>query len=267
MVYNVTSGGVVNSTFTVNLLNVAGTSKISLPAVIMFEEKDGATTPVYNAQIIEMEGGGVSTNKVGVTDVETTWANDSYWDTIQLKSNTDLYKSMDYYGVVTTTDRSDADAYSTELSYPDMQVYGLVYVGATDSSVTGGTAGTSGSAQLGNVIYKDTEVSTASTKNLIIVGGSCINTAAAALVGGTKCDAAWTAATSVGSGQYLIQSFGSDKQSLTSGIAVLVAGYSATDTLNAATYLTTQKPDVSAGKKWIGTVSNAATLQATNSSA
>jgi hypothetical protein len=261
---------VINSTFTVYLLNAAGTSKITLPAVVMFEEKDAATSPVYNAEIVEMEGGGTSTNKVGVSDVETTWANDSYaygtttWDDIQLESDTDFYKSMDYYGATVLTDRSDADSYSAEISYPDVQVYGLVYVGETGATVTGGTAGSTGSAQLGNVLYKDSEVASASTKNLIIVGGSCVNSAAAALVGGSKCTADWTTATSVGTGQFLIESFGSDKQTLTSKIAVLVAGYEATDTLNAATYLTTQKPDVSVGKKWIGTNSNSATLQATS---
>jgi len=254
--YNFTSSGTANKT-TLYLKDLSG--NIALPGIIVFEEKDGASSPVYNAEIIKMEGAGTSTAKVGVSDVESTWGNDTYWDNIQLKSDTDMYKDMDYYGTAVTTDRSDADAYSAEISYPDVQVYGLVYVGETGSTVSGGSAG--GSSVLGNVLYKDSEVSSASTKNLIIVGGSCVNTAAAALVGGSKCSADWTTATGVGANQFLIQSFGSADQSLTSKIAVLVAGYEATDTLNAATYLVNSKPDVTAGNKWIGTASNSATLQ------
>ena len=97
-----------------------------------------------------------------------------------------------------------------------------------------------------------------STKNLIIIGGSCINSAAASLVGGAHCGSGWTDATSVGSGQFLIQSFG---DAYTTGkIALLVAGYSAADTINAVTYLKTQTVDTTAGKKYKGTSSTSATL-------
>ena len=77
------------------------------------------------------------------------------------------------------------------------------------------------------------------------------------MVGGAKCGSAWTTATSVGSGQFLIQSFARDS----GRIALLVAGYDAADTVNAATYLRTKTVDTTATKKYIGTSSTSATLQ------
>ncbi len=95
----------------------------------------------------------------------------------------------------------------------------------------------------GAVIVKDSEVSTVATKNLIIVGGSCINSAAATLVGGASCGSAWTDATSVGSGQFLVKAY--PDSTLTSGLAMLVAGYEAADTQAASTYVRTQTFDSS----------------------
>ena len=101
------------------------------------------------------------------------------------------------------------------------------------------------------MLVKDTEISSVSTKNLIVVGGSCINSAAATLVGGAKCGAAWTTATGVGTGEFLIKGYATS--SLTSKVALLVAGYEATDTAKAATYLTTSTVDTS--KEYKGTTS------------
>ena len=63
----------------------------------------------------------------------------------------------------------------------------------------------------------------------------------------------------------MIQSFG-DAYS-TGKIALLVAGYDAEDTVNAARYLRTQTVMTDAGKKYIGTSSTSATLQTEESTA
>ena len=117
---------------------------------------------------------------------------------------------------------------------------------------------TGGTGSIGDVLVKDSEVSSVSSKNLIVVGGSCINSAAATLVGGAKCTSDWTTATGVGSGEFLIQSFG-DAYS-TGKIALLVAGYEAADTINAVTYLRTKDVDTTAGKKYKGTDQYTASL-------
>ncbi len=142
-----------------------------------------------------------------------------------------------------------------EVYYPgtdDSETYAEVFLTEETSVMEGGTG------ILGEVLVKDSEVSSVSSKNLVVVGGSCINSAAATLVGGAKCTADWTAATGVGSGEFLIQSFG---DAYTTGkIALLVAGYSADDTVNAVTYLRTQTVDTTAGKKYKGTSSTSASL-------
>jgi len=139
-----------------------------------------------------------------------------------------------------------------ELTYFGDQTYAEVFVTDASSVMTGGSS-------LGEILVKDTEVSSMSSKNLIVVGGSCINSAAATLLGGAKCEADFTTATGVGAGQFLIQSFG---DAYTTGkIALLVAGYETADTMNAVTYLRTNTVDTTASKKYIGTSGTEATLQ------
>ncbi len=138
------------------------------------------------------------------------------------------------------------------VTYYGSETYAEVFLTEGTSIMSGGTGA------LGNVLTMDTEVSTVSSGNLIVIGGSCINSAAATLLGGAKCTADWTAATGVGSGQFLIQSFGN---AYTSGkIALLVAGYETADTVNAVTYLKTNTVDTTAGKKYKGTSSTSAEL-------
>jgi len=139
-----------------------------------------------------------------------------------------------------------------EITYFPGETYAEIFLTEAGSVLTGGSS-------LGEILVKDTEVSSMSSKNLIVVGGSCINSAAATLLGGAKCEADFTTATGVGAGQFLIQSFG---DAYTTGkIALLVAGYETADTMNAVTYLRTNTVDTTASKKYIGTSGTEATLQ------
>ncbi|MEA3414188.1 MAG: hypothetical protein U9Q99_01540, partial [Nanoarchaeota archaeon] len=103
---------------------------------------------------------------------------------------------------------------------------------------------------------KDSEIDSVKSKNLVVVGGSCINSVAATLVGGAYCGSDFTDATDVGTGQFLIKSY-ADKFT-TGKIALLVAGYEAEDTANAALYLTKKTVDTSSAYK--GTSSTNAEL-------
>ena len=90
-----------------------------------------------------------------------------------------------------------------------------------------------------------------------------IQLAATALgVSSGTCGAAFTSTTGVGSGQFLIQSVGDVYT--TGKVALVVAGYEAADTVNAAKYLTTQTVDTAAGKKYIGTSATSAEMQVTS---
>jgi len=176
---------------------------------------------------------------------------------VTLGSDTYKKEAVDEYGVFATKeDRTNMNGLST-LYYPASQMYFDVVFSTVGASITGGTAATAGT-QLGDVLVKDSEVSSVSGKNLIVVGGSCINSVASSLLGGAGCTSDFTAKTGVGSGQFLIQSLASPYSS--SKIALVVAGYEAADTVNAATYLRTQTVDTSAGKKYKGTSASSATL-------
>ncbi|MFH1326737.1 MAG: hypothetical protein ABIH59_01255 [archaeon] len=243
----------------IRLRDVGGTA-ITGPAIVFFEEQDDSTNKAYNAIIVKMEGLATSTDGVGVDDVEFTWGSDAWADNKQLQAtDNDKYSDADYYGVIVTRDDSDSDQSTAIISYPDDQLYAQVYVGEVDAAITAGTSGSSTSTPLGEVLVKDSEVSSVSSKNLIVIGGSCINSAAAKLVDGSYCGAAWTDATGVGTGKFLIKGYATSN--ITSKLALLVAGYEYPDTINAAKYLRTKAVDTS--QFYIGSSATSAELQVT----
>jgi hypothetical protein len=141
------------------------------------------------------------------------------------------------------------DEYSLTIEYSGVETTADVKV------ITGGAVLSTGDA-LGDVLVKDTEVESVKAKNLVIVGGSCINSAAATVLGGAYCGAAFTEATGVGAGQFLIK--GVQDAYTTGKLALVVAGYEAADTVNAATYLT--KKDVDTSMEYKGTSATNAEL-------
>jgi hypothetical protein len=251
--YNFSQSGTVNIT-DVSLVNPETNANIDEPGVIILEGKDDNSA--YNGVVVDLENApaGTSTDGVGVGDVLMSSA---YYhsDDITLPSDSDMSKQIDWWGTLASQDSSDSDQKIASISYPKSQVYAQLYVAASGAAVSSATSA-SGSTQLGDVLVQDSQVSSVATKNLIVVGGSCINSAAATLVGGAKCSADWTAATGVGAGQFLIKGYASS--SLTSKVALLVAGYEAADTVNAAKYLRTQTVDT--GKEYKGTSATSATL-------
>ena len=175
----------------------------------------------------------------------------------------DTYKkaAVDTFGTwVIKEDRQSANGVATLYTAPSQMSLDVVFA-APGVSISGGTVTVSG-AQLGDILVTDSNVASVSqTKNLIVVGGSCINSVAAQLVGGAYCGSAFTTATNVGSGQFLIKSY---PNALSTGnIALLVAGYEAADTVAAATYLRTQPVDTS--KTYTGTTQTMVATQVTSS--
>ncbi len=223
------------------------------PGILFVENKDksDATTDARNVIFINTTDDGTAYSEyqsVAFTSTANTGYDTQSWD------ETKLTGYLTNWGTYVLRDQTDSNQYVMRLTYGDAQMYANVYfaeVGASISVTAGGG--------LGDILVKDSEVSSVSSKNLIVVGGSCINSVAANLVGGALCGSSWTDETSVGSGQFLIQSFG---DAYTTGkIALLVAGYDVADTVNAVTYLRTQTVDTDADNKYIGTTGTQATLQ------
>ena len=117
---------------------------------------------------------------------------------------------------------------------------------AADVYLTSAGAVTTTGGDIGNILLSDIDSTAYADKNVIVVGGSCINKAAAALLGvpeGT-CGPDWTAATGVGVDDFLVRGYVAP-EGVTSKTAILVAGYYAADTLQAANYVTTKTFDSS----------------------
>lgn len=195
------------------------------------------------AQVFEVT---IANSSATPWEASSTVTKGATWLTDNSDSTIERFVGNYGYEIVATTPSSSP--ISIEAKVPKNIVRPIVSVIGGDVEVSAGSSGV--------LLITDADVGSASSKNLIIVGGSCINTAAASVLGvasGT-CEGDWTTATSAGANQYIIETFGSSEQSLTSKIAVLVAGYEAADTVNAVTYLKTNKPDVSGSSyKYVGT--------------
>jgi hypothetical protein len=228
---------------------VDGTGSMTNPGVLFIEEEDNTetTADTKNAIIITTSDDGVNmeANKTIFAGHDSSIGYDEEsWD------DNDYKGYLTNFGTYVLEDYSDSNQKVIEITYPSEQMYADVYMAEAEGITTEVIS------NLGNVIVKDSEVSSVSSKNLIVVGGSCINSAAATLIGGNYCGAKFTEATGVGSGQFLIKGYSSS--SITSKLALLVAGYEAADTVNAATYLRTKTVDTD--KAYKGNSSTSAEL-------
>ena len=230
------------------------------------EDKDGnlGKGPVYVNFTF-----GWRSSKAEVTDIGGNWAGlgNTLKTNAQLHEtgkNTDIYEGWIASTLATKVlfNKPSSGQYTAELYYHGGESYANVFVTAPETKITVSTEG--GAVSIATI--KDTEITDANkAKNLIVVGGSCINSVAAKLLGSDTalCGSAWTTKTGIGAGKYLIQTFSSPYAG--TQVAMLVAGYEAADTTNAASYLTTTTSaiDVTAGKKYVGATATSAELQTT----
>jgi len=149
-----------------------------------------------------------------------------------------------------------------EVYYPtgDSETYAQVYL--TEASASSSTT------SAGSMVFTDSEKTSWSNKNVVLVGGNCVNSATAEVLGVSMSDClnAFTAKTGAGTGQYVIQSV-ADKFA-TGKIAVVVAGYTKEDTAAAASRLILpgSNIDTSTGKNYLGVVgaTGSSTISAVN---
>lgn len=216
------------------IAGVAWTVNVSLDDA----DRDGDTLNLATEQqiffisLVNDSDDEIASSLTGTTD----WITDTV--------DSDLSKYMTTYGAyIESVDTSSAPA-SLTVTIPESIVEPLVYVSSGDITVSTVVGGTSGM-----ITVQDSEASAESSKNLLVIGGSCINSVAAALLGGALCGDAFTTKTGVGAGEYLIETFASPYSS--DKVAMLVAGYNAPDTTKAATALVNSAIDTSVGKKYV----------------
>ena len=203
------------------------------------EDKDDdlAQGNIFN---ITVDESGTS-NKIHISDINTAASEHEIGDTDNFESYviSDLATRALY--------KTGGDQDTVEITYAGSQSYGQLYLAVESATSTG---------ELGDVLVMDSEVDSVASKNLIIVGGSCINSAAATALGGAYCGASFTTATGVSAGQFLIK--GVQDAFSTGKLALVIAGYDAADTQNAATYLVNKDVDTSEAYK--GTSATSAEL-------
>jgi hypothetical protein len=221
------------------------------PGILFVEEEDNSDSDAKNSIVL------VSTDDGSNSEMTTPLFAGSATSGSVTWGDTDYIGYLTAFGTYVLKDSSDADQTLVSLTYPEQQMYATVHFAEEGASITS-SGGTSNSAYDGQV-YLDTETSAYSSKNVIVVGGSCINSAAAALVGGSFCGDAWKEATGAGPGEYVIKGY--SDSTITGKMALLVAGWSAADTVNAATYLKNNAVDTSGSYK--GTTSTSATAVTT----
>jgi len=263
LTYNFTTAGAgaVNRTL-VYLTNASTSSNtvgynINTPALVMFEAKDDNTA--YNVVVVPVENAaaGTSSDPVGVNDVLFTSAT---LFSATLQSDSDIEQQVDWYGTLVSSDSNKASQKTATIKNPASQVFSQIFVGANSATISGGSTSSNGAKELGSVTVYDNEITTVQSKNLLVVGGSCINAVAAKVLGkdAAVCGADFTTLTTVGDGQYLIQVLASPYT--TGKVAMLVAGYNAADTTKAATYLTNNAVTTTTGTKLKGTSVTDATV-------
>jgi hypothetical protein len=205
------------------------------PAVLIMEEKTLADSNGHGICIpLTSTSGGSTTEPAVGTPV---YSDSSVSSSQTMQSDSFKTKRITTYGTLVERDTSTGTNNKVSVSYPDEQMYVDVFFKSADTTITPGSGGSTGGGTV--MIVKDNEVSSVSNKNLVVVGGSCVNTVARRIIDPDAtspiCGADWTAKTNVGPGQYLLKTvtspYNDDK------VAMLVAGYEAANTVSAVAKL------------------------------
>lgn len=222
---------------------------------LIFTEEDRSGNLASGATITLTLGGEGTSNEVSAYDATISGDRGGESNRHQTGDNTKIYISYaeSDLGTKVLEDENDADRETVTLTYNGGETFGKFYVAEMGSSST--------STNAGAMVFLDTQTGW-NDKDVVLVGGNCVNTATAQVLGLTSanCLSTFEAKTGAGSGKYFIGSY-ADK--FTAGkIALVVAGYSAADTTAAANYLTTNpsKVDTTAGKTGVGVVGTTGTI-------
>ena len=165
------------------------------------------------------------------------FSNSNEWTKFEFgdsEDNSDIQTGMTDYGVLVRLDEPDdsSDPNTLTFNVPEEQVLAQVFVTMGDVSSTEGGAGVADKVNpiaVGLAVL-DKDAPAVGSDNLIVVGGPCANTVAAELMGNPEsCVEGFT------EGKAMIKAFGTDK------VSILVAGYSAQDTLGASRVLADYK--------------------------
>ena len=171
---------------------------------------------------------------------------------------TNVQYSYTSYGAFITRNSPSSEPGTIKIDYPKKQREALVYITAKGASFTSAAASSGGAVTVQRIDVGATklasEVADINAVNSILVGGPCANAAAASVM---KSGADCTAGFEPGVGMVQIWDVG------TGNVAMLVAGYAAEDTRNAAAVVSNYedyKSQFKGGKVEVKKVNNVLTV-------
>ncbi len=246
IVWNSTSLDGINNNSIVGIANVAACNFNASrgPAILYLEPKKWNDGSYGNYICVPMSTAGTTEIAIGTPVFNGTASTFQTW-------NSDTYKStaVDQYGAYVTNEQRTNENGVTTIYTPASQMY--FDIKFTSEAVSASTKETV-------KVVTDTEVNSVSSKNLIVIGGSCINQAAAMILTGKTdavCGDAFAQLTGAGAGKYLTQVVTSPYSA--SKIAMLVAGYDAADTTNAVAVVKDLTSDITVGAKTVYPIATA----------
>ena len=171
-----------------------------------------------------------ASGKVQFSQDTTTQA--AYLNFLTPSGKTNVAYGYDSYGAFFTHETPSNDPATLTIAVPEMQREALVYVTAKGAALTSTSTSSGGAVSIQRIDVGATklasEVANIKAVNSILVGGPCANAAAATVMGNpADCTAGFTP----GVGKIQVWDVG------TGNVAMLVAGYNAADTRNAATVI------------------------------
>jgi len=202
------------------------------------EDKDGA---INSGESFTATWGITTEGKIEVSSVSVT--------DYPVEDDSDNYEGYVVSDLATKTYyATGGDQDTLDITYAGDESYADVYVSEANAVITALDTPTTGDAsvkKLGSTPVFDDEVSSIQDRNIIVIGGSCINSVAAEILGGAYCGQAFTDETGVGADQFLIKV--ADSPYDATKTAMLVAGYEAADTTKAVEYVISDNPTTDKG--------------------
>jgi hypothetical protein len=229
---NISLAGVSGSTTAASVVRISEETEYNADD---FDSNDGTVLGTGQLINVTLDQDAAAAGREMTVDVDVAGYSDV------LDDSDDTYYLTRYGTFVKATGEDDI----TFTAYYSEEAMALgFYIGEASATTNGGDdGGEAGQALLAS----DTETAKYAGKHLIVVGGSCVNTVAAKLLGSTTplCTSAFTTASGIGPNEYLIKTFANPDAP--GKIATLVAGYEAADTTQAVDYLLTQSPSTAVG--------------------
>jgi hypothetical protein len=165
------------------------------PALLFIEPKKWDDSTYGNFVCMPLTTTG--TTEIAIADAVFNGTN-SGWTTLQ--SDTYQKQLVDKFGTLAIKeDRTNENGVVT-LKYPTSQMYLDILFAEEAATITGGSTSGGSVKNLGLVSVDDTEIASVSNSNLIVIGGSCVNKAAAKMLGSDTplCGAEFTEKSGVG---------------------------------------------------------------------